>query len=212
VSDNLLRVDVDVLDADVAKIAAFFANLPEKVLPALMRAADEGGQVLVALAQKERFRGKGPYPVSKRKLGVVTGRLRKALWASEPRMDGPAAIVQRLGANVSYFGVHEFGYSGRVQVRGHTRRLAQGKATKRKVTGGEMPTFAFVHGRSERTKALKSRLQAKRKTYAQVRPHSRRMDVKARAPLGATIDEHSERVYSETFKEALAQVLEEVDV
>ena len=86
-----------------------------------MRAALETGMLmLVAKAQRTRFSGQGPFPVSERKLGIRTGRLRRDLH-SEPVRITASGYRSRIGSVVEYFGAHEHGFTGTVSVRAHAR-------------------------------------------------------------------------------------------
>lgn len=117
---------VEVLTNEVLGMLKLLEDLPMSAVPALLEAADEGSQIIIAKAQRERFRGKGPFAVSKRQLGVVTGRLRKSLTASKPRVTSQAQVAIRIGSNVKYFGAHEFGHNASVRVKAHSRRTKSG--------------------------------------------------------------------------------------
>lgn len=80
-----------------------------------------GLQMLTLRVQKDRFTGKGPFPVADKKLGVVSGRLRRDLHAEKAEITG-SGYSGRIGAAVEYFGAHELGFSGTVQVPAHTRK------------------------------------------------------------------------------------------
>lgn len=144
-------------------------------------------QAVVGSAVRHRFTGKGPFPVAEHRLGVRSGRLRRSVRATAPQASAATGEVSvYAGSNVSYFAPHEFGFRGRVQVRGHTRRLTG----EQKISRGRL------------TKRTQSQAAARRragyKTTAQVRPHHREMNVPERAPLGTEI--RSERGRSEFRK------------
>jgi len=63
-------------------------------------------------------------------LGVVTSRLRSSVRATTPVVNG-TRIECSIGTNVSYAGVHEFGFNGTVSVRAHQRRLRCERNRKR---------------------------------------------------------------------------------
>jgi len=75
--------------------------------------------------QRERL--SGPRPAY---LGVITDRLRSSISASKAEKVGDAYIA-KVGTNVEYAAVHEFGYDEDVQVRQHARRTG----TFRRETG-----------------------------------------------------------------------------
>lgn len=85
------------------------------------RAIDRGAQTLLGTAIRERFRGKGPFPVAQHKLGNVSSRLRGSLYNTTPVITG-SGYEFRMGSPVEYFGIHEFGFVGSVSVRAHTRK------------------------------------------------------------------------------------------
>lgn len=148
-----------------------------RALPALGRAFGSAAQEVLGRAIKNRFTGSGPFPVSQNRLGVKSHRLRKSLRATRPQVNTAAGTVSvSLGSNVSYYAGHEFGFRGRVQVKGHVR----------KALAGTTRTF-----RGKLTKAAsagsKARLQSGRGNYSYVRPHSRRLNIPARAPLGTEL-------------------------
>ena len=79
-----------------------------------------GLQLLTTQIQKERFTGKGAFPVSEKRLGVVTGRLRRDLHSEKVTIGG-GRYQGRIGSAVEYFAAHELGFSGRVNVPAHKR-------------------------------------------------------------------------------------------
>ena len=86
----------------------------------IAKAITLGMRMLALQAQKERFTGQGPFPVAQKRLGVVTGRLRRDIHA-EPATLTSTGYRGKIGSNVEYFGAHEVGFEGNVSVRAHTR-------------------------------------------------------------------------------------------
>lgn len=160
----------------------------------------KAGQVVVGHAVKDRFTGKGPFPHAQNKLGVRSGRLRRAVRTSRPQVDATTGAVSvSMGSNVSYFGIHEFGFQGKVQVRGHSRRnvspikVVRGKATK-----------------ASQSKAARQRRGGASST-SQVRPHARRVKIEARAPLGTEIrSERGRGEFRRAMRDAINQTYREV--
>jgi len=102
-------------------------TLPQSAASALVREINLASQIILGAITRDRFTGQGPFPVAMQQLGVQTGRLRRALAASPPIIDGQTGeITVFFGANVNYFAGHEFGFSGPVQVRAHTRQIRGG--------------------------------------------------------------------------------------
>jgi phage gpG-like protein len=107
---------------------------PAHMTRAISRGMERGAALAVGDITKRRLTGKGPFPVSEHKLGVVTGRLRRSLHWTPARVVGDGVEVD-IGARVEYAAAHEFGFSGSVQVKAHTRITKKGshkvKAHKR---------------------------------------------------------------------------------
>jgi hypothetical protein len=102
---------------DPAAMAAAVAAPSARMAKALTL----GMQKLAFRAQKERFTGQGPFPVAQKRLGVVSGRLRRDIHA-ETVTQTATGYRGRIGSNVEYFGAHEAGFEGDVSVRAHTRK------------------------------------------------------------------------------------------
>lgn len=93
------------------------------VHPAIARAMDYENELTVGAAVRDRMsfpRTASPTPEG---LRVQSGRLRRSLHRSRARIV-PDGVLSAIGSNVRYFGPHEFGFDGRVQVRAHTRKTA----------------------------------------------------------------------------------------
>ena len=126
-------------DERVARLMEILANAPEHALAAIIRGVSKGSQILLGLALKERFSGKGPYPVSQRQLGVVSGRLRKDLRFSDPEVQSGGSLRVLAGSTLSYWAAHEHGFEGVVQVpETKVRKTAKRKAHTRKAHSRRM--------------------------------------------------------------------------
>lgn len=95
-------------------------------------------------------------------LGVVTNRLRSSIRPALAQVAGPSRIVSAIGSNVKYAGAHEYGFDGTVQVPAHSRKVTQ------------------VFGRVLKTP-----------TTADVRAHSAKRHIPARAFISSTVEEES---------------------
>lgn len=100
--------------------------------PEMLRSFSAALLEMVAVAQQERFQGKGPFPVAAKKLGVRTSRLWRSLHAEPARTVGNG-ITGKIGSNVEYFAAHELGFAGTVSVRAHLRKKQTVRAHTRKV-------------------------------------------------------------------------------
>lgn len=152
-----------------------------------------GLQMLTLQAQRERFTGKGPFPVPERKLGVVTGRLRRDLHSEPAEVTGDG-YRGRVGSVVEYFRGHELGFDGQVSVRAHVRaaREVNRKARKRTTKSGKEITI--------RANQFSLMPQS-------VRAHTRQMKVPERRPLRTAVEDHSVRILGQAVQRAIAQIL-----
>lgn len=117
-SDYTEHVEVD------PKLRALFSRLePSRVMSSVARGLRLGVEIAVGRLTERRLTGRGPFPVTQNKLGVVTGRLRQSVrqGVSPPRIVGETAEVS-VGSRVKYARAHEFGFRGNVNVASHTRR------------------------------------------------------------------------------------------
>lgn len=134
----------------------------------IRKGLDRANLLSLSRIQRGRFTGVGPFPVSLQRLGHVSRRLIRSLGASRAavRDAGSLSVASAMGSNVSYFGPHEFGFDGAVQVPAHSRRMPEIERTSRSGRRYRVP----AHTQS-------------------VRAHSRRMRVPERRPLRAGLAE-----------------------
>lgn len=196
-----VRIDTSE-DKRLRELLETASRLQGRALARLAQALHRAGLEIVGAAVKGRFSGKGPFPISDHKLGVRSGRLRRAIRVTKPQVNlRTGEIAMQFGANVVYFSIHEFGFQGQVGVRQHTRRLAGPQKFRR----GKL------------TKAYQTRLKQRitRRNLAgatpgnaggtTVRAHRRKVDMKARAPLGTQL---KDRTTTAAFLRALRNALE----
>jgi len=109
-----------------------------------------------------------------------TGTLIRSITAS-PRIEVSEDFIRGLwGSHLGYARAHEEGFTGVVQVPGHTRRLIERVSSKASA------------------KRVRRSLKAGRKRFANVRPHGRRVHLRARRFMRDTVRDRS--------PEALARV------
>jgi hypothetical protein len=168
-----MNIDIHLNDQASSEVLAL-RNGNVRFAAAMVRGINRASQEIVGLAVKENFTGKGPFPPSQHRLGVVTGRLRKSIRATLATFNGGQIDVS-FGSNVRYFSVHEFGFQGTEHVKGHVRRLAGSKTFRR----GKLTKKSSGN--------LKSVLERGGKTIANVKPHGRKVNTPARAPLGTVL-------------------------
>ena len=110
-------------------------TMPRLAVEAAAKALALSAQVIVGNAVEYRFTNqKGPFPISEHKLGFITRRLRQSITATRPQLHyetGEASVA--FGSNVKYFAIHEFGFSGNVNVRAHNRKGRPVRAHSRAV-------------------------------------------------------------------------------
>lgn len=180
-------------------------DVGKRALPALGRAMDSGAQEVLGRAVNNRFVGRGPFPVSQNRLGVVTNRLRKSMRTTLPQVNPAAGTVSiSMGSNVSYYAGHEFGFRGRVQVKQHTRRAIAGLSRN---TSGKARDHDFVDSKLTRGQISKLKgviARGRSSGGVTVRQHSRRMNIPARRPLGTELAAISTRLsFFKKFSEAI---------
>ncbi len=197
-----MNVQIRVTKDQSADLLRAVRYASKRALPALGQAMGSGAQEVLGRAVKNRFTGKGPFPVSQNRLGVVTNRLRKSMRATLPQVNPAAGAVSvSMGSNVSYYAGHEFGFRGRVQVKGHTRRNTPGPRMFRgSLTKGSQKAMTDAM----RERELSGTRARGRVNASYVKPHSRRVNIPARAPLGTELASVSTRL---TFFKKFAAVI-----
>lgn len=187
---------------DQREAFARLAGLGTRLLGPLAKAWGSGAQEVLGRAVRGRFTGKGPFPVSQNRLGVVTNRLRRSMRATLPQVNETSGVISvSMGSNVSYYAPHEFGFRGRVQVKGHTRRNTPAPQTFRgRLTKGSQAAITDAL----RERELSGNRSRGRVNAGYVRPHTRRVNIPARAPLGTELKTVQTRL---TFRQKLAGVI-----
>ncbi len=153
---------------------------PQDAMGAMARGMDKGLQLLLGVITRERFTGEGPFPVSDGRLGVKTNRLRLSLRSSASEIEGDT-VKGALGSNTRYFGVHEEGFEGDVNVRSFTRQVSPTQFTKK---GG---------GLSKEQRKTKASRETALGTET-VKAHTRHMRMPARGPMRHGIADHGDIV------------------
>lgn len=157
--------------------------------PAIARAIKDGLDMLAGRAIKTRFTGKGPFPVVEHRLGIVSGRLRGSVRADDVVLLGNG-YSSRMGATVEYFGAHERGFSGTVNVPEHTQS-------------------AYTVKRKEQSRISKSgkKSSIRANQYSvlahSVRAHTRKLNIPARAPLRTAIEELGPQILGAEISKAI---------
>jgi phage gpG-like protein len=90
-------------------------ELPEKVLQAAAKGLANGLLQVVGISQNEYLAGP-----RRQKLGEVSGNLRRSI-QSLVEVIPDRGVIGRIGTVIPYGAFHEFGFTGDVQVKAHTR-------------------------------------------------------------------------------------------
>lgn len=160
-----------------------------KILPAVTRGLDLGLELALGRTLATRFTGRGPFPVADHRLGIITGRLRSSIRRSAARTVN-GNVEAAVGTNVKYFGVHEYGFDGSVAVKAHKRtgyRNDQGKVLSKRAAQKQTKKGKSV---TERT--------------GEVKAHSRRVKVPARAPLRTGLEANKQLIADALSRQLVA--------
>lgn len=145
------------LDAKSRATLARIHSAGPRVQSAIRGAVDRENQLTVGQIVQTKLSRRGS-----RTLGVITNRLRNSIHATSATITSDGAITSSIGSNVTYAGIHEFGFTGEIRVRSHSRRIAQ-------IFGKKIsPTEIFI------------------------REHTRQVSVPERAYIRTTIEERAE--------------------
>jgi len=131
---------------------------------------DEQNALTVGWIVRARLSERGPHT-----LGRISSRLANTLRAAKARVSG-TTVWSSIGSNVRYAGAHEFGFQGTVTVKAHTRRFARFEGQSISIKDAKL-----LQGRSKKAKPGLQR------GTQQVRSHSRKMNIPARAPIASGI-------------------------
>jgi hypothetical protein len=155
----------------------------QSIAKTLLRGVHEGNQMLMGLIQKERLTGKGPFPVPQKRLGIVTGQLRRRLRFSRPSFQA-GVLKTEVGSGVRYWARHEYGGGGR------TMRIPKAKV--------KAHTRTNFMGRGKRVKIPAHTRQA----------YTRKDNMPKREPVQAGLRQHATRVYGTMIEKHLVRLLE----
>ena len=175
------------LDTNAAQIVRGLARFPAAMIALVARAMDVENELTVGDIDARKLSRRGP-----KTLGVRTNRLRSSIRAKQTVVTGLTA-QSSIGSNVVYAGAHEFGFSGTVPVRAHTRRRLTYAGDGRK-TYKRMDARGRIH-----TVSRKARSTAE---VILVRAHPMKMATPERAYIRSTIQERAPR-YSAAVSAAI---------
>lgn len=179
-------VQITLTPEAVRRLASFRAA-PQRLLPVIARVLDRRNELTVGYIQRFKLSVRGPNT-----LGVRTNRLRSSVRPALAQISGDA-VLSGIGSNVRYAGVHEFGYTGRVQVRAFTRRQVTND-----IVGGQRRGF---RAREKREKISASGV-------ARVRAHTRQVRIPERAPIRRGIDANAV-LYRRDLSDAIVRLYDQ---
>lgn len=85
-----------------------FQDMPQELPKAVKRGMDFALSVVRGRIQAKRLSGKGPFPPSEHRVGIVTQTLQRSL-REEPAVIRGSAVTGAIGSNIFYGKIHEFG-------------------------------------------------------------------------------------------------------
>jgi hypothetical protein len=108
-------VNVSIKEKNLVPVVRSIHTIPARLIKAAGRGLAGALLQVVGVSQNEYLAG--PRPA---RLGEVTGRLRRSI-QSAVAIYPSKGVIGRIGTNVPYGALHEFGFHGTVQVRAHKR-------------------------------------------------------------------------------------------
>jgi hypothetical protein len=119
-------------------------NLPLELPLAVKRGMDFALSIVRGRIQQQRLSGKGPYPPSEHRLGIVTQQLQESL-REEPAVIVGNTITGSIGSHVFYGFLHEYGWSGTV-VRGQGKPYTMTIPERAPVRTGMAENVDYIRG------------------------------------------------------------------
>jgi phage gpG-like protein len=187
---QLPQITITVDDAAAKLLAKASAQMLPAVLRGLRQTLAVENELTVSHIREKRATGQGPFAPAENRLGVITGRYRRAIRASKAQIVGNT-VVAAIGNNVVYAGVHEFGGT-------FTRTSKPGSVRLRTNARGEL-IRGSTGGAVFATRGLKRVREvafAGGKTYT--------VKVPARAPIGTGIQDRAGRYSAQASASIIA--------
>jgi phage gpG-like protein len=172
------------LTHNAQQIAARLATFPPEMLNGIARAMDKENELTVGHVAKNYLTGPRP-----EKLGVRTNRLRLSIRRSAAVIEGQS-VTSTIGTNVEYAAIHEYGFTGSVDVKAHARAIVK--------TSGQETAKLDARGRlRRRTRTVRTQTGT-----AQVRAHKRSMKMRARPFLSPSVADRADN-YAQSVSRAI---------
>lgn len=161
----------------------------------IAKSIDLQNELTIGHIQSKKLSQRGPFT-----LGVVTGRLRRSVRRAQSKVLADR-VLSAIGTNVRYGGVHEFGYSGAVNVKQHVRH---GGAGDRFLLGGKVITAAFARRIDPQ---YRKKLALAASGWSVVKAHQRTVNIRPRRMFQTGVAERAED-YGRAISEAIVKAWE----
>lgn len=172
------------LSSNARSVLSGLDAFPRAMLLGIAAALDRENEITVGSIQREKLSRRGPTT-----LGVRTNRLRSSVRPAKAVVSADG-VVSAIGSNVVYAGIHEYGFTGAVQVKAHTRKRALDALGAAVVAVFDPRTGAIKRGQANPTGPIA------------VAAHARQLKVPARRYIGSTIDARAD-AYSRALSAAV---------
>lgn len=161
-----------------------------RVLDRIAKALDRQNELTIGATVRDRMSFPNTGPAQPDGLRVQSGRMRKSLNRALAVLSGDR-LLSSIGSNLAYFGPHEFGFNGSVNVRSFQRALPR----RVRFSDGETGTLAYAFGAGLINKKGRVTREGKKadigvtqgKGTATVKAHTRKVDMPARRMVQRTI-------------------------
>lgn len=176
------------LSSNAASVVRQLNAFPPAMLQAIAGALDLENELTVGQAQRMKMSKH-----SATTLGVITNRLRQSLRPTKAIIAGQA-VISAIGSNVKYAAVHEFGFTGTVNVPQYTRH-----DSRRDVyAAGASAHFSWKDGKIKRGRSA----QPIASGVGVVKAHPMKMHMPERSYIRSTLAERSD-AYSRAISAAI---------
>ncbi|HTI72899.1 MAG TPA: hypothetical protein VMF06_23200 [Candidatus Limnocylindria bacterium] len=176
----------------------------ETILGAIKVALDEENDLTLGATQERRLSFPKTQPSTMEGLRVQSNTLRKSLTRVLATIQGDA-VFSAIGSNIKYFGVHEFGFEGTVEVAPFVRK----RPDRVKLGDGQVVNLKTAARLGKLTKAGKAR---KGNEYLEgakdikVKAHTREVKLPARRMVQRTVEERLSN-YANTLGSRIVEAL-----
>jgi len=134
------------LPADTRRKIEKIQDFPVTIPYAVKRGLDLALSVVRGRIQAQRLSGRGPFPPSEHRLGIVTQQLQRSLREEPAVITGDGTVITAsIGSPVFYGALHEYGWTGTV-VRGQGRPYQMRIPERAPVRTGVSENASYIAG------------------------------------------------------------------